>query len=985
MSNPEPVDPTAVNPSSNKEEALKQEENHQSDEELDESIVEHVKPAAGQGEGASAHLGENGGTPKKETVAAVDMVTTPTEETKKVGSAKKKSSKKSTAKKPAESGPKSPYTPKKNGSGKLSYLEMVHEAIAHLKDRTGSSTIAIQKWIKAKYADKAAKPDVVKNNVAKAIKQGVKEKRLVQIKNSFKINPEWTTKQKAAAKAKDAAKKKAAAKVKKELEKKKAKLTEEEEKKKAEEAERKRLEEMTPEQRAAEAKAKAKAEILRKRRYPMEDTKLHSENKEYGIKNEVSLNRRPALPYTLTSLIAPHLRPSDNPKWGPIMAASQSGAGEWTEMDNDRGLIADALHVYHFFMGDVGFEDEKYPVPKFSFKTLLYALDEIIIGNSKAAKSLPPLISHLFLTALRVLTAGDTEDNKSKASEYIDPVEAQLQKDLARIGLGLNAVSWSQILFFYMDLMERYYQSDASLDIGVMPGDDDLDMSYIWDKSQAGGKSAKPDDQKKEPHPGRNYRAYLGNPKGVFYKAYTKLSNQAEPWNLTADELMALLRALTDDILSMRADLAADITERGLQLDELKKAKNQAMFKFRKARSDFEGPTRKQAKKKIDSEESGKLHEAGDANNEAEEGNEKEEPFKPKISKKDFLAAEKNYNKAMEAFDSGIRKLVSRTEPLGFDRNFNSYYCFVHDPEMMHVEQLKQANLPPEIKRLGVTLNPSSSWHFIDTKPLFEQFIGCLDVRGTREHELYEVSSTLTILKRNLQDDKKDNARPMARAREKEALEKRLENARTACDAEEGRRSGRLAGQAIDEVKKLEVELQLLLEDHEKEEQLEKLGRERASDYTVLTGLEMVTDLGSGKRDVFSLQDVPCHELWLNKKAGGNGTLHAVAEALLEMEVMCNELSPWRREDMTRDAWRKQLSEVSSNWAKECTLKLGPSPKEPAESSTATDKDSESQSPSKKQKVDERPFLANTASIVRVSFACHYICLYLYNPSLTIF
>jgi hypothetical protein len=355
-----------------------------------------------------------------------------------------------------------------------------------------------------------------------------------------------------------------------------------------------------------------------------------------------------------------------------------------------------------------------------------------------------------------------------------------------------------------------------------------------------------------------------------------------------------------------------------------------------------------------------------------EEGNEKDEPFKPKISKKEFLAAEKNYNKAMEAFDNGIRKLVSRTEPLGFDRNFNSYYCFVHDPEMMHVEQLKQANLPPEIKRLGATLNPSSSWHFIDTKPLFDQFLGCLDVRGTRENELYEVGSTLTILKRNLQDDKKDNARPIARAREKEALEKRLENARTACDVEEGRRSGRLAGQAIDEVRKLEVELQQMLKDHEKEEQLEKLGRERASDYTVLTGLESVTDLGFGKRDAFSLQNVHCHELWLNKKNGGNGTLYAVAEALLEMEAMCNELSPWRREDMTRETWRKQLSEVSANWAKECTMKLGPSPKEPTESSSATEGDGES--PSKKQRVDNRVFLANIASTVRVSFSGINLC-----------
>ena len=988
MSDPEPL-PTATaaaQPTSSSKEDVKEEVKHQSEEKKVENALKATKPAADEANSA-LKSGENGNTPKKERETVVDMITTPADEAKKVGSAKKKSSKKASAKKSSESGPKSPYVPKKNASGKLSYLEMVHEAIAHLKDRTGSSAPAIQKWIKAKYPDKASKPDIFKNNVSKAIKQGMKEKRLTQIKASYKINPEWTNKQKAAAKAKEAAKKKAASKIKKELEKKKAQCNEELAKKKAEEDEKARFEAMTPEQKAAEAKAKKKAEILRKRRLPMEDTKLHAENKEYGIKNPETLNRRPALPFTMASLVPPHLR-GDNPKWGPVFTASQSGAGEWAEMDNDRGLIADALHVYHFFMGDVGFSDDKYPVPKFSIKTLLYALDEIIIGNSKAAKSLPPLISHLFLTALKVLTAPESSEEGSKSVELIDPIESQLKKDMARIGLGLNAISWSQILFFYVDLMERYYLSDSSLDVGVMPGDDDFDMSYLWDKSQAGGvttEGAKMEAEQDSAMCGRKYRGYIGNPKGALCRAYTKLSNQTEPWNLTAEELMAALRALTDDILSKHADLAADITERGLQLDDLKRAKNQALSKFRKARNDFEGPANKKpVKKKTDSEEGAKASEDGEANNESEEGKEKYEPFKPKITKKEYLAAEKSYNKALEAYDNGIRKLVSRTEPLGFDRNFNSYYCFVHDPEMMHVEQLKQANLPPELKRLGVTLNPASSWHFIDTKPLYDQFLGCLDIRGTRENELFEVSSTLTILKRKLQDDKKDNTRAAARLREKEALEKRLENARTACDAEEGRRSGRLAGQAIDEVRKLESELEEMLRSHENEEQMEKLGRERASDYTVLTGLEMVTELGGGKRDAFSLQDVPCHELWMNKRAGGNGTLNAVAEALLEMEAMCDELSPWKRKDMTRDAWRQKLSDVSSIFTKECVLKLGPSPKEPAKEDKNVG-DSEKQSPTKKQRIDDRPMMANIVSTVRVSSDILLNFAWAYKLSLTIF
>ena len=91
---------------------------------------------------------------------------------------------------------------------------------------------------------------------------------------------------------------------------------------------------------------------------------------------------------------------------------------------------------------------------------------------------------------------------------------------------------------------------------------------------------------------------------------------------------------------------------------------------------------------------------------------------------------------------------------------------------------------------------PFSSWHIIDTKPLFEQFMASLDDRGQREDEVLKICSNLTVLKRRLQDEKKEKTGAVAREREKEELERRLENARSACDAEDGRRSGRLTGMA---------------------------------------------------------------------------------------------------------------------------------------------------------------------------------------------
>ena len=392
--------------------------------------------------------------------------------------------------------------------------------------------------------------------------------------------------------------------------------------------------------------------------------------------------------------------------------------------------------------------------------------------------------------------------------------------------------------------------------------------------------------------------------------------------------------------------------------------RNQALEKFRKAKRDFLGP-KKAGKKKTDGEDE-KAPEDGDVNGDEEA---EETAFKPKITQKEFLAAEKAYNKSIEAFDNGIRKLISRTEPLGFDRYFNSYYCFMHDPEMLHVEQLKQSAPPPELKKLELPLNPSRSWHFIDTKALFDQFLGCLDTRGTRENELFEACSTLTVLKRRLLDDKGENTRASAREREKEELERRLHNARAACSGDEGRRSGRLAGNMLHEVNKLEAELDAMAKAHEEEERLEQLGREQASDYSLLTGFQMVRDLDLRKHSALYLEDVTCDKLWINKKTSGNGTLQILAEAFLSMEELCNTLSPWRREDMSREVWRTQLSDVSVNWAKDCVMQLGPAPKEEKEKGG----DGEEPSPSKKQKVDDRPFQANVASTIRVSDALMYM------------
>lgn len=302
---------------------------------------------------------------------------------------------------------------------------------------------------------------------------------------------------------------------------------------------------------------------------------------------------------------------------------------------------------------------------------------------------------------------------------------------------------------------------------------------------------------------------------------------------------------------------------------------------------------------------------------------------------------------------------------------------------MLHIELLKQSEskLPPEIKSLGENLTPMSTWHFIDTKSLYEQFLESLDKRGQRENETLLICQDLIILKRRLQDDKGPNTRAIAREREKEDLERRLENAKNACDAEDGRRSGRLAGMAQGELKEAELALKQMAIAHEEEERQEKIGRDKASDYNLLTGLQMVTDLFSGQRSTRSsrksddkveteadrLANAPPNKLWLDDRIGGNGTLNLLVEALFSLEKKCNDLTPWTRQDITREAWRKRLSDASCAWAIDCMMQLGPSADDKGsngESNALT-----SPSPTKKQKVEPASgtSLANIVNTVKVS------------------
>jgi histone H1/5 len=88
------------------------------------------------------------------------------------------------------------YSPsKKTATKNPTYLEMIKEAISELKERSGSSGIAITKYIVNKYKVVST----FRSRLKTALKKAVKEGKVTQVKKSFKLP---TTEKRRAAKQK---------------------------------------------------------------------------------------------------------------------------------------------------------------------------------------------------------------------------------------------------------------------------------------------------------------------------------------------------------------------------------------------------------------------------------------------------------------------------------------------------------------------------------------------------------------------------------------------------------------------------------------------------------------------------------------------------------------------------------------------------------------------------------------------------------------
>lgn len=808
----------------------------------------------------------NESSPKKETANNNNKTTTvsPSNEGTPTGTSdktKKKPTSSSKKKKPPASGTASAMN--------KTYIQLVMEAINALKDyRTGSSLAAIKKHILTHYPDLDG-PHFA-SRVNQALKGGLKSNKLTKIRASYKIHAEFKKKKKAASKKATASKPQPTSQ----------KLPPAFEKSIAgkPQAEQTKLRQQYLQKQQKEEVAKKKmAEQLKRRRFPMEDTKLHAEDKLFKVKPP-QVGPRPHLPYFWQ--FPTTKRSGKTP--GLILQHSKVEHLE----SGCRGLVPDVFSVYHFFRGDVHFtfgDDHPSIVPDFSLQQLVYAVEQVRNGNAKKSKQVPVLLVHLFVTCLQILLKGSSMETIPNKKQLYDDFRQFLEP-------ALTPCSWSDVCFLYMDAMERYYTADVSLDPNVLPP---LPASADFVLGKTDEIPTVPE--------ATGYGGYLGDANGTLYRAQQKLSKM-DPWLLTPEELLALLRALTEDVLALHPHIMDDRDE---QMSELRKAKYAADTKFRKVRLAFEGPTKK-PKKKDD-----------------EAPAEPEEPFKPTATKKQFEKAQRAQEKANDAYEAGIRKLVARTEPVGYDRHFNAVYCFRHDPEVLYVEERRPA---PSTSAIPKDLQyPRFSWHFIENTSTLDQFVASLDVRGRRENDLNTTlvgETARQSLRRFLHDDVGAAEAAKAKVKEKQALLAKLEKAKVKCDEEQGRRSGRLAGQAETELMAVQAEI------HEFERVASRPAEVSVpeKDYEELTGLALLQQFEDAARygsrrtreaKIVIERTIPlmyCGKLCKTGNIDGTGLVGMLVSSLLELEEHCESLAPWERKDITRDAWIAKLEGVVPLW-----------------------------------------------------------------------
>jgi hypothetical protein len=210
------------------------------------------------------------------------------------------------------------------------------------------------------------------------------------------------------------------------------------------------------------------------------------------------------------------------------------------------------------------------------------------------------------------------------------------------------------------------------------------------------------------------------------------------------------------------------------------------------------------------------------------------------------------------------------------------------------------------------------TWHSIDKRSAFDDYIESLDIRGKRESGLHDA---LVPMRRFVHDDVKDMNDKKAKLKEKAELQNKLEIARKSYET--GRKSGRLAAQS-------EQELIDLQHDIEKMEEAIATGNvTKQYDFESETGLTMLREFDAQEQnhrrisrreskkkrreeDAASVDRMPCSRLWPTGAIDGTGTVGLIVDQLMEVEKRMEDLVNWEKGD--RAAWRSSVEKAVESW-----------------------------------------------------------------------
>jgi hypothetical protein len=107
-------------------------------------------------------------------------------------------------------------------------------------------------------------------------------------------------------------------------------------------------------------------------------------------------------------------------------------------------------------------------------------------------------------------------------------------------------------------------------------------------------------------------------------------------------------------------------------------------------------------------------------------------------------------------------------------------------------------------------------------------------------------------------------------------------------------------------------------------------------DYDELTGLELLRKFDAvGKRETRRSRDreaaaprafprMPCTKLIPSGNIDGSGLIGSAVSEMLDLEERCDKLSPWERDDVSRDRWIADLEARVHSWNSINQVVIGP-------------------------------------------------------------